>query len=494
MAAASKAPGGNAAKAPPAKGKEGEDTQPPTEDTPPPTDWFDFDAEPVPTSGRLLALYIIAAIIAGAIVGGYVAVHFIEAEYKKIVTKLQSDHRSSLEQRLIQADRTERAFQIKAEQYLTENIAAIKIANEGLDKASARLKLERDLHGDTKSKLDTTRNALRAAQGCGRQRVELQNELNAVQAELDATLEELDRRDVERVECDEHHRNMLLCQESLKDALTDLGVARTALLDEGAAATEELAAVTKQRDEIARQVEGLIEVEREWELKLQRVEDRCKDAKNERAKWEKRAATLQERIAYRNKHDVLQQYGTGPYHVKVTLEFASEDVSEIVDTAFFVLELGPLEEMPHTVYNVMKMVKEKTFVDGTMILAQEHILVGGPVDVHDKENNDELEQRMVQGGYFPGGLLLFNEHSAVLPHAQWTIGFNEVGGPVFYINLRDNTKLHGPNGRGEVCFGKITEGVHVIQRVVDIPRAADGSFKTAVYIADTELVDRVPAN
>ena len=155
--------------------------------------------------------------------------------------------------------------------------------------------------------------------------------------------------------------------------------------------------------------------------------------------------------------------------------------------------------MPHTIHIFLDMAQKKELNQGTMILARDHILVGGPVDAHDIANNQELENRMVETGYFPHGALLFGEYSPDYPHTQWSFGFNHLGGPIFYFNLLDNTELHGPSytdddgyKEGDPCFAKLVEGVDVITRILDMPRSNDDSFETKIYIVDSEVVQVRP--
>ena len=95
------------------------------------------------------------------------------------------------------------------------------------------------------------------------------------------------------------------------------------------------------------------------------------------------------------------------------------------------------------------------------------------------------EEQMVYEGYFPNGALLFTEYTSDFPHVPYTVGFNHVGGPIFYFNVEDNTEMHGPqvseeegNKEGDPCFAKIVEGIDVVQRIAQMPKTASDSLES----------------
>lgn len=101
---------------------------------------------------------------------------------------------------------------------------------------------------------------------------------------------------------------------------------------------------------------------------------------------------------------------------------------------------------------------------------------------------------MLHEGLFPNGALLFQEYTPDYPHVQYTMGYNQMGGPIFYVNLRDNTRVHGPNNYrekkdGDPCFAKIVEGYDVIDRIASMGTEEDESLESAVYILDSQVVN-----
>ena len=134
------------------------------------------------------------------------------------------------------------------------------------------------------------------------------------------------------------------------------------------------------------------------------------------------------------------------------------------------------------------MIERETFIDGTFMLAKSHILLGGPVDYHDDENNSELSGRIAEDGY-ADGVLLMNEYTSEYPHVEGTIGFTASHpGPVFYINLVDNSEKHGD--LRDPCFGKFVKGFDLIQRIAKMPKEEEnGVFDLPIYIVRAEIVD-----
>lgn len=322
-------------------------------------------------------------------------------------------------------------------------------------------------------------------------RRETEEQLQHLKRELDGAEEELDRRDLERAECDEHHRNVLQCRESLKEALVDLANHETSgECGDTKATAMQLVQVMEHKDNLTEQVRSLIETAEQRDAQLDEADFRSKEIDQKREYWERKATSMMEKITFRGRKEVLEQFGPGPHYVKLTLGFESSPENESI-----LLELAPLDSMPHTIHMFLKMVQENMYASSTFVLSREHIIVGGPVDARNEDNNHELEQRMLREGYFPHGVLLFKEYSPDHPHLPYTFGFNHIGGPIFYINMEDNTELHGPSHsaqdgfrEGEPCFARIIEGKDVVQRIEEMPKNEDESLASSVFIVDSQVV------
>lgn len=461
------------------------------------------------------------ALIVGVLIGGFVVTSLLEAEYQQIVTQLRSDHRISLSQlkneyitcqsdlanekkindeRLMgeldelahsweedmsklkaAAERNEQEYKQRVERHLKETNEAYVAANDGLEKASALLQSKQRELAQTNNRLEMS---IRELENLEKARAVTERQLQAVRNELGEVGDELDRRDLERIECDENHRNLLQCQQSLEKAIGDSD--NSSFEQDRVQSAQQLAIVSAQKDKLISEVEEL----REHEARLQEFVVDAKtvagDYERDRDLWREKAEIIMQKIKDRSQKEVLSEYGEGPHRVELSLRFSTSPTFRTL-----LLELAPLDFVPHTIHTFLKMIDNQAFKDGTFVLARDHIIVGGPIDAHDPENNQRLEERMLRDGYFPNGALLFNEYNDAYPHTEYTIGFNAVGGPIFYINLLDNTDAHGSvdgEREGEPCFARVVGGFDVVQRIAEIPRLEDDSLESAVYIVGSRVL------
>ena len=177
----------------------------------------------------------------------------------------------------------------------------------------------------------------------------------------------------------------------------------------------------------------------------------------------RRESALKERINRLEKEiqrisrlEILERFGEAPYRVEfdVTILRVGGDMkSKFRGT--FIVEMAPLDEMPHSVYTFLHMIDNKLWDDTSFIHSSEHIILAMPRspsgDKHELLENSE------------GTSLLFQEYSEHFPHVKYTLGFSgRPGGPLFYISTEDNTSDHGPGGQddhilheeADPCFGK----------------------------------------
>jgi len=183
-----------------------------------------------------------------------------------------------------------------------------------------------------------------------------------------------------------------------------------------------------------------------------------------------RTNVLQSKIADLHRAEALEHYGDQEYRVKFNLVIDGERHS-------FVVEMAPLELMPHSVNYFMKMVDAKVW-DGTIFShLLEHILA---VEMRDSEGHDKGELFDEKGI----GTMAYPEHSEDYPHHKYTLGFSRQPlGPRFFINTQDNSKFHGPGGQlihhdfdndGDPCFAQVIEG----QNIIDFLRERSVAAKT----------------
>jgi hypothetical protein len=127
----------------------------------------------------------------------------------------------------------------------------------------------------------------------------------------------------------------------------------------------------------------------------------------------------------------------------------------------------------------------KKFWDSTVLYHQvEHVVIGVPVDINGVRKESELNKP-----------LLFPESSPDFPHVANTIGFKgKPGGPEFYINLDDNSDIHGPGGQagdhmndGESCFGTIIHGIDVMEDFIKLNKKAMMSEEGVYYSAIKQM-------
>lgn len=135
------------------------------------------------------------------------------------------------------------------------------------------------------------------------------------------------------------------------------------------------------------------------------------------------------------------------------------------------------------------MIEKETLVDGTFMLAKPHIILVGPVDYWNTENNNRLSERMISDGY-ENGVLLFNEFTPEYPHFEGTVGFTPgYFGPVFYVNLVDNSEIHAASK--DPAFGVFVKGFDIVKRFAQMPkREEDGVFDSPIYIVGAEILDK----
>ena len=200
------------------------------------------------------------------------------------------------------ANQSELAFQKRIEEYLKETNMAYKLANEGLEKAKQRVHMEIEKRepilldlSQSEKRLQAIRNTLTESTNA-LERVKIDHnataqELKQVQSELDAAEDELDRRDLERVECDEHHRNLRECRKYID------------------------ANIPANQKKVAEMNERLIQKVNTLEEQIRGKNEQCvtsdspkvKEIVQEKEFWEKKASLIMDKVAFRSRKDVLDR-------------------------------------------------------------------------------------------------------------------------------------------------------------------------------------------
>jgi len=160
----------------------------------------------------------------------------------------------------------------------------------------------------------------------------------------------------------------------------------------------------------------------------------------------------------------------------------SEDVAPLVETPThtLVLEMAPLELMPHSVYTFLEMVDAK-LVDGcSFVLYAMNTIKAAPLPYDGSRPTAKVKAFRKLGL----DTLSFREYSKDYPHEQFTVGFAADGSPDFYINTGDNTDQHV----GEPCFARIVSGFDTIEKMEDEPTRSMMWYKKRIGIKKAVII------
>jgi peptidyl-prolyl cis-trans isomerase A (cyclophilin A) len=158
-------------------------------------------------------------------------------------------------------------------------------------------------------------------------------------------------------------------------------------------------------------------------------------------------------------------------HAPARAEDAPTQVRVTTNMGDFVIELRP-ERAPLTVANFLRYVREG-FYSGTLFhrVVANFVIQGGGHDAATlklKATHDSI----------------FNESGNGLQNKRGTVGMARgepphSGNSQFYINLVDNPDLDPvPTRWGYTVFGKVVQGMDVIERIGEIPTGTSGPFKS----------------
>ena len=170
-----------------------------------------------------------------------------------------------------------------------------------------------------------------------------------------------------------------------------------------------------------------------------------------------RAEKLKLQVSELSKRDAEFKYGTGMKRVEIELIFPGDEEGPTT----FVIEMAPIDLMPHSVYTFLEMVSSGLLNGCSFILNALHVLKAAPLPYDGSPATDKAQD------FLDSGLesVAFREYSPEFPHQQYTVGFAADGSPSFYINTEDNTEIHV----GDPCFAKIVSGFDTIHRLEASP-------------------------
>jgi len=141
--------------------------------------------------------------------------------------------------------------------------------------------------------------------------------------------------------------------------------------------------------------------------------------------------------------------------------------TEISDTVFF--ETASINDMPHAVHLFLEQVSYGLFDGASIYLNAPNKIQAGLQD-----NPQLLEKLEAEPSI---GHVLFQEYSPAMRHLQYTLGYpGRPGGPEFYVNMEDNSELHGPGGGqhsnlndimldADPCFARVIRGFNTMERI-----------------------------
>jgi cyclophilin family peptidyl-prolyl cis-trans isomerase len=169
------------------------------------------------------------------------------------------------------------------------------------------------------------------------------------------------------------------------------------------------------------------------------------------------AESLKDQVQDISKRDTISKYGAGVKRVEIELIFPGSTEGP----NSFVIEMAPLDLMPHSVYTFLEMVSNGILDGCSFILNALHVLKAAPLPF------DGTPAAVKASAFSKSGLVsvAFREYSPEYPHKKYTVGFAADGSPSFYINMEDNTKIHV----GDPCFAKVVSGFDTIKRLEDSP-------------------------
>ena len=143
------------------------------------------------------------------------------------------------------------------------------------------------------------------------------------------------------------------------------------------------------------------------------------------------------------------------------------------------------ENAPNTVANFLTYAKEG-FYDGTIFhrVISNFMIQGGGFteDMNQKTTHDPIA----------------NEANNGLKNDNGTIAMARTGDPhsataQFFINVKDNDFLNfsseTPQGWGYAVFGKVTEGMEVVEKIKDVPTTTKGPYQDVP--SETVIIEKV---
>jgi len=198
-----------------------------------------------------------------------------------------------------------------------------------------------------------------------------------------------------------------------------------------------------------------------------------------------KADKLKSQVRSISKQDAIDKYGDGNIRVEMELLFPPttlEDGTVVADTGphKIVVEMAPLDLMPHSVYTFLEMISLGLLDGCSFIINALHVLKAAPLPYDGTSASIKAKE------FSDAGLesVAFREYSPSYPHKKNTIGFAADGSPSFYINSEDNSEIHV----GDPCFAKVVWGYDTVERLDQMPTRNDIWFESRVGIKKVRII------
>mmetsp|Transcript_2707 Transcript_2707/g.5839 ORF Transcript_2707/g.5839 Transcript_2707/m.5839 type:complete len:809 (+) Transcript_2707:266-2692(+) len=214
--------------------------------------------------------------------------------------------------------------------------------------------------------------------------------------------------------------------------------------------------------------------------------------------------SLQHHLQKTSRIDAERKYGSGAIRVQLELDFpedymdgGNDDQQRQAPTHHLqqsknkekmkkkkptkmVLEMAPLDLMPHSVNMFLDMVHAGLFDGCSFVLVAMQMIKLAPLP-YDGSSASAKVRSFKQRGL---ETIAFKEYSPDFPHDQYTVAFAADGGPSFYINTEDNTEAHV----GEPCFAKIVSGFDTLERLSNEPTRANIWYRRRIGVKHATIL------
>jgi len=242
--------------------------------------------------------------------------------------------------------------------------------------------------------------------------------------------------------------------------------------------------------------QNLKDEKKSLDKRLKGAIEELKTSRTQKDMLSKSKETMHKNIQRMSREAALGKFGKGPHRLEINLRFDSHLGRN--DGGAITIEMAPIDDLPHAVHWFLEQVDRK-FYDGFSFHRNAgHVVQAGAIVNFLSGDHKPSENGFRNAGYHS---LLFQEYSDNFPHKKYTLGFaGRPGGPSFYINTSDNTKIHGPGGQGsyddpteaDTCFAKVVDGFDLVDRMhkLQVQEGRYKSLKDNVAITSIRLLKK----